>query len=242
MRPFKNPITWVKREDFQRVPVAYHLTMVDFATSENTSLNPSVILTAAFDRHGRAYVHDIQRGWWGPDETLEKIFEVNGLFKPEKIVIEDGLFEKGLRPSIKRLEIEKSTWPPWHFQTRDRTTRKIQKIIAALQTPYNSGELKFVDPIVREDEKRSKEVETALRNELQDCTMASTGKTDDILDCLADLYLCREWFGAEGIRGGALPEAAAIQRLQQEQFQAAFRKAVFPDDPAFAPPSTRTGW
>lgn len=241
-RPFQTPITWVKREDFQRVPIAYHLTTVDFAATDAATSNPSVILTAAFDRSGRAYVHDIQRGWWGPDETLDRLFAVNAQYKPDKIVIEDGLYEKGLRPSIKRLEIEKSTWPPWHFQTRDRTTSKVRKIVAALQTPFNSGELKFIDPLDRADAQRSKEVEAALKNELQDCTMASTGKTDDILDCLADLYLCREWFGAEGIRGGALPEAAAIQRLQQEQFQAAFRKAVFPDDPAFAPPSTRTGW
>lgn len=229
-RPFADPLTWITREDFQKVPVAYHLTTIDLADTTGPKSNPSVITTAAYDRMGRCYVHDIQRGKWNPDETVKRIFQTWAKFRAVKVVIEDYGYVHGLRPTIDRYGHLHNLYPPFHFQPASRTRSKVQQITRALQPPFHSGDMRFVDPIDPKDPLVAKQVRVVLENEFSECTVQSTGSSDDILDTLANQYLCREWFGKENLGGAHTLTPEAEKRLEVEQYQAAQRRMFFGGD------------
>lgn len=230
-RPFAEPLTWVMRDDFKSIPIDYHITTIDLADTINKRSNFSVITTCAYDRSGRCYVHNIQRGKWNPDETIERIFATHTKFTPVKIIIEDYAYVHGLRPSIERYASRTGIYPNFHYEPAGRTTDKVSRIIKALQPPLYTGlqghaDLRFVDPIDLNPD-IAKHLRTVLEREFKDCTVFSTGASDDILDTLANQYLCRDWFGKEGLRGGIVPqEQAAIERVQREQYDRAWREML----------------
>lgn len=230
-RPFAEPLTWVPREDFKSVPIDYHVTTIDLADTTNKRSNFSVITTCAYDRMGRCYVHSIQRGKWNPDETIERIFQTHQKFTPVKMIIEDYAYVHGLRPSIERYASRTGIYPQFHYEPAGRTTDKVSRIIKALQPPLYTGlqghaDLRFVDPLDTNPE-LAKHLKTVLQREFTECTVFSTGSSDDILDTLANQYLCRDWFGKEGLKGGIIPqEQAAIERIQKEQYDKAWREMI----------------
>lgn len=227
-RPFAGPITWVRKEDFEKVPISFKIITVDLANTENERSNPTVMTVAAFDRMGRCYVHEIHRAKIGPDQAVELLFALNKKHLPRKIFIEETAYLHGLRPTIDRKSTFTNQYPPFHYIKRGRAANdKKDRIIRALQPPYNSGELRFVDPL-SPDPQFAKDVRRALEDEFRTVTAFSLGATDDILDTLADIYLQREWFGPEGLREGAyLQQQAAIEQIQKEQYQKALQEMTF---------------
>lgn len=235
-RPFNGPITWVMKEDFDRVPKAFNIVTVDLADTTNERSNPTVMTVSAFDRMGRCYVHDIRRGKFTAEQSIDLLFDLNKRYRPQKIFIEDYAYTHGLRPSIERQQTLTNQYLPLHYVKRERKpNEKTNRIIRALQPPYNSGELRFVDPL-HTDESSARIVRNALESEFREVTAFSTGSSDDILDTLADIYLCREYFGPEGLRGGGyMQELAAQEQIQKEQYNRAWSSMTF--EPSF--PSTR---
>lgn len=247
-RPFEGPVTWITRENFQKVPVAFHLVTVDLADTDGPKSNFSVICTAAYDRKGRCYVRDIQRGKWGPEEVIKRLFatwkKFDSIAVVRKVVVEDYAYTHGLKPSIDRYSHNAGMYPPFQFVPADRTNSKVKKIINALQRPYKTGapdkdnpekdtqpDLRFVDPLDPEDEAYSRIVKTALELEFQECTVWSTGTTDDILDALSMQFVAREWLGEENLGGAHTLTPQALERLRQEEYEIARRKMLFPYSP-----------
>lgn len=236
-KPFATPPKFVSREAFSKIPKEYRITTIDLADTTGVRSNHSVITTAAFDRMGRCYVEDIRRGKFQPAQVVDLMFEVNEKFRPIKIFFEETNFVNGLRPTIERKSALTNVYPPFHFHHRQgKGNDKVTRIIRSLQPPFTNGDLMFVDPINVASEFESKVIRQALENEFSECTVASTGNSDDILDTLADLFLCRDYFGPEGLRGGVLvQEAEARAQLQLEQFREAQRKMTFGDADRFTP-------
>ena len=131
-------------------------------------------------------------------------------------------------------------FPPFHYVKRDRAPNsKLNRIIRALQPPFNSGELMFVNPL-HSDPQSALEIKNALERELKETTAFSTGSSDDILDTLADIYLQREWFGPTGLRMGAYEQTEAAQaQIQKEQYDKALKEMTF--GPPIATP-TNYSW
>ncbi len=210
------------------MPIAFNIITIDLADTTNERSNPTVMTVSAFDRMGRCYVRDMRRGKFTAEQSIDLMFYLNKRYRPQKIFIEDYAYTHGLRPSMDRRSALTGDYPPFHYVKRERKpNEKTNRIIRALQPPYSSGELRFVDPL-HSDETCARQLRTALENELREVTAFSTGSSDDILDTLADIYLCREWFGQEGLREGAyLQEVAAQTQIQKEQYERAWKEMTF---------------
>jgi hypothetical protein len=234
-RPFACGINWKEKADFDKIPIDFRIITVDLADTSNERSNPTVVTVSAFDRVGRCYVYDIRRGKFTPEQSINLLFDLNKKYKPNKIFIEDYAYVHGLRPFIERQSIMKNEYPPFHYVKRDRSPNsKVNRIIRALQPPFNSGELMFVNPL-HSDPQSAVEVRAALESELKEVTAFSTGSTDDILDTLADIYLQREWFGPTGLRVGAYEQTEEAQKqIQKEQYDKAVKEMNF--GPTFVKP------
>ncbi len=225
MRPFSDPITWISRADFQKVPIVYSVTTIDLADTDGPKANNGVITTCGYDRFGRVYVHNIQRGKWGPEEAVKRMFETHKKYKPARMVIEDYAYTHGLKPTIDRTSHMTGVYPAFEYVPADRTQKKVQRIINSLQAPFKSGELRFVDPLDAEDPAVAKLLRNALETELTECTMFSTGSSDDILDALANQYMTRDWSGYEGLGGAQGPlTPEAYERLLNQQYNVKIRE------------------
>lgn len=244
-RPFSSPPRFKTQEEYRRVPIAFKLMSVDLASTTNTKSNPTVITVAGFDRVGRCHIEEIQMGKWGPDETIDRIFATYKRIQPSpaKVIIEDYGYTHGLKPSIDRKSHMSLIYPPFHFIPADRTQKKVSRIVNALQPPYVNGDLYFVEPLSSNADE-AKDVKFTLLRELTECTQLSTGKTDDVLDTLAYLFLAKQWFGPELLRGGFLQTKEAREQLQNEQYEKAKREMLFPTtkEAHFDPFSKLTGW
>lgn len=227
-RPFAGPVTWVQRADFLKVPISFRIITVDLADTQNEKSNPTVMTVSAFDRIGHCYVEDIRRGKFTPEQTIDLFFELNKKYRPQKIFVEDYAYTHGLMPSIERRQTLTNEYPPFHFVKRERKpNEKTNRIIRALQPPYASGELRFVDPLSY-DSKYDFQIKGVIATEFEQVTAFSTGSSDDVLDTLADIYLCREYWGPTGLREGAvMQEKAAIAKIQAEQYQQALKDMIF---------------
>jgi len=252
LKPLQVPLSWVKRDAFRSVPIAYHVTTVDMADTTGAKSNSSCISTFALDRAGRTYLHDIRHGRFTPDELIRQIFEVYKLYSPQRITVEKTGFTQGLRPSIQRYEDVNHIYPNWDFRDAPRTTNKATRIINAVGPPLRSGELRIVEPLMGCDHDKITKI---LEDELRGVTPQSTGSSDDIIDTIAYYFLSREWLGREGLRRGSydplaqdrlVKEILEPEPMPESVHQEAFRKMIFsPEgnkDDIFDPFRRATGW
>jgi hypothetical protein len=231
-RPFAGPITWVERSGFEKVPIDFRLVTVDLADTTNERSNPTVMTVSAFDRMGRCYIEDIRRGKFSAEQIIDMLFELNKKYTPRKIFIEDYAYTHGLQPSIARRSTFSNEWPPFQFVKRERKpNEKVNRIIRALQPPYASGELRFVNPLIAgaaPNDKAEFQLKGTLIAEFEQVTSFSTGSSDDILDTLADIYLCREYWGPGRVGEGAFMQTKEAQaQIQKEQYEKAWREMTF---------------
>ncbi len=243
MRPFVGAIRWKSRTELAKVPIVYRLTTVDLADTVSVKSNNSVITTAGIDRTGRVYVEEILRGKWGPDETLDKIFDVFKRKKPFKLVVEDYAYVHGLKPSIERKQAQKLSYPPWHFVTPDRTNKKINRIVNTLQTPFATGDLMFAEDL-HVDPEENRKLKLVVENEFHDCTLFSPGASDDILDTLSYLFLARDWFGAEAPAEAVyLRDQDVNEKLVADQYEKARKILLWGEEAKpFSHLDSRSGW
>lgn len=244
-RPFQQGANWRGETDYQHVPIDYRVITVDLADTTGPKSNPSVVTVAGFDRKGRCYVENIQRGKWGPDGTLKVIFDTFASTAHCRLVsIEDYAYVRGLKPSIQRECFKRGVNPPFEYIKRDRSPNgKVKRILQALVPPFNSGELFFIDPLNSEDRTckllgTPQPTRIALEEELRTCTAQSTGTSDDILDTLADLFITR---GNAGLNRGALPDEATILELRRRAEAADWERMCYGEDEV-PDSSYSTGW
>lgn len=242
-RPFACGARWKTATEFRSIPIAWRMIATDFASTTGTKSNPSVIAVAALDTYGRTYVESIQRGKWGQDETVRRIFDTFAATPEARIVsIEKSEYMRGLRPSIERMAAIRQVSPPFHWMDRERAAdAKLRRIIRALSAPINGSDLYFIDPL-NEDPGEAALIRVALEAELSETTAFSLGKTDDILDTVADFFLVRETFGREVMRNGLMQDPSIIARARMLQFTDAFSKMCYPDAEAPQSEFYRTGW
>jgi predicted phage terminase large subunit-like protein len=177
---------WITKKDFtQNIRVSNYTTTVDTAESQTDRADFSVITTVAWSSSGRAFVVDIRRDQWLPDELCSQIILVYNKYRPTAVKIEETSYVRGLKTTLQRFMDLNNVYLPLEFIKRDTQTSKKERIMNTLQPWYKNGELRFVDDI----DSDSKE---ALLHEL---SRFPRYKHDDILDTLADQYQGREWFG-----------------------------------------------
>lgn len=192
-------------ENFNRIAIAYHITAVDTAETQSERSDFSVITTAAIANDGRTYVRDIRRGKWLPDELIRQVFDVNAKFKPQRIIMEDIAFTRGLKSGFDREIQLKNVYLPFEWVKRDNQTSKIERIKNTLQPWYKNHDIRFLDdlPVMHE-----------VKKEL---SQFPKGMHDDILDTLADLFQGRDWVGREKAR-------APIEGYEEATVQQAWAK------------------
>ena len=187
------------RLEFERVPIAFHTTTVDTASTQHLKSNFTVITTMGWDRYGRGYAHDIRHGRFMSDEIIRILFEVNGLYRPRSIKIEEWAFVEGFKPGIMRQSDLTGIYLPIEYIRRDTDIAKKDRILGSYQPYYSRGEVFFLDDLACLEH---------IRKEHQRFPKF----TDDILDTLADQFQNRDWFGRERER----PDQTDLQRKTQQ--------------------------
>lgn len=184
----------ISRENFiKNVRVAYYEAIVDTAETKTERSNYSAISIAAFASDGRVYVNEIDHGKYLPSELLERIINLTDLKrtpftygpKLRAIKIEETSFTRGLSVALLQHQQLNNKYLPIEFIKRDTQLTKIERIQSTLQPSYMAKRLIFLDDILPWEH---------LITELK---QFPKGKTDDILDTLADIFQNKEWHGRE---------------------------------------------
>lgn len=133
-----------------------------------------VTVVAVYDvnQSGEIYVREINRGVWNPDEQISEIFKAVLKWRPLKVGVEIVAWQKALSFWVRRRMEEENINVDIEGIKRGVTSKK-DRILRI--SPYLSGGKIFVD--------RSKVGSDILISELDEFP---TGRTDDILDTLAD--------------------------------------------------------
>lgn len=201
---FKKNVSVISRRDFeQNVNIAYTVLSVDTAVSVAESAKYTAIIHAAVDRYGRTYVVNIHHGKWLPDDLVKQIIAACNVYRPDYLLMEKILLNLGLGPSLRRhWETHPCHVPVLYELARDNRESKQKRIEASLQTPFKTGDLRFVrdnipDPIWNH-----------LINEFEQFPKSVT---NDIVDAIADVFQARSWFGANFDR----PRQSPTQHMQK---------------------------
>lgn len=189
--------TLISRKNFtQNVRVSHYIATIDTAETTGTRSNYTCITIAAIASDGRVYINEIIHGKFLPNETVALICSLNKSdrepfrygTKLQTINIEETAFVRGLMVSLNNYQQISGNYIPLNMIKRDNQIAKVERIQNTLQPYYMNKKLVFLD-----DLKPWKEVEKELRT-------FPLGKTDDILDTLADIFQDRTWFGRETAR------------------------------------------
>jgi hypothetical protein len=233
----------VPRDRFSMIPIAYHATTIDMASTQNARSDYTCITTCGYDGAGRCYVHDIRHGKMLPDEIVAHIFDVQKTYKPAFIRIEEDKFVSGLKTAIFRVRDLTGVRPTFDFIKRENDMAKTQRILNTLQPVYKIGDIIFVDDSEYENSGKKVRVSTSTLWHLKTNEMSKfpQGK-DDILDTLADQFQNREWMGRLVARPEN-PEArkAEFKREASKAFERALGIADDDDPDGYNVPSPSGG-
>ncbi len=195
--------TFISRKDFtQNVRVSHYIATIDTAETTGSRSNFTCITIGAFASDGRVYINEIIHGKFLPDETCALICNLTSPTRNQtkdgapsglplygsrlhEIHIEETGFMRGMSVALNSYQHLTGTYLPIKMIKRDNQLAKVERIQSTLQPYYMNKKLVFLD-----DLKPWKEVEKELRT-------FPLGKTDDILDTLADLFQLKNWFGRE---------------------------------------------
>lgn len=189
----------IPRAEFERdVNIAFTTLTIDTATSVAENAKYTAMVYSVVDRFGRVYVADIRHGRWLPDDLVVQVVAACSVFRPDYLLMEKVPFVLGFEPSLKRQWALNPHYyqPVIHLTPRDSTDNKLLRIQNTLQTPYKTGDLKFVR------ENISPEIWNHLIREFTEFPQCPT---NDILDALADSYQARQWFGPNYDRDRKVP-------------------------------------
>lgn len=204
-KPFPaNKLRTKTHEEIRKVPIAYYTTTVDFAETDKRGSDYTVILTCGWDGNGRCYVVDARHGKFLPDEAINQLFDValNPKMRPRRILVEETGYVRGLKTSIRRIEDLRGIYLPLLYVPRDNDRGKEERILLTLQPWFQRGEIIFDDSL------------PCFEHFRKELTSFPKGRTDDLIDALADQFQAREWVGRENARPA-----------DKEQFDTYFKEA-----------------
>lgn len=167
---------------------------IDTAETIGPRSNYTAIVVGAWDGYGRCYVEHITHKKMLPKELVDTIFKLNKQFKPSRIAIEETGFVRGLHAAIERTSDLTGVYLPLEFLKRDNKEAKTERIAKSLQPAYISGDLRIVVDLDIDEDGKSKEPEwwAHVKREFMEFPV---GKSDDILDALADQFAGKDYFG-----------------------------------------------
>jgi predicted phage terminase large subunit-like protein len=172
-------------EDIRKIPMVYYTTTVDAAEVVTDDSDYTVICTCGWDSYGRCYPVEIKHGKYKDDEIVTQTFDTCKRWRPQSIKIEETGYIRGKKTAFDRLQHLSGVYLPLIFTKRDNQASKMERIKSTLQPWYARGEIIFDQSIPCLDH---------LQHEL---TSFPKGRTDDIIDALADQFQDKEWSGRE---------------------------------------------
>lgn len=201
--------------DMRKVPMTYYSTSVDSAESVNKGSDYSVVLTTGWDQNGRCYVVDVRHGKFQPDELIKEIFDTYRKWRPRSVRIEETGYIRGLKPSMRRFEDQTGIYLPFVFLPADNQRSKQDRILLTLQPWYKRGEIFWDESL------------GCLEHAKKELTSFPKGRTDDIIDALADQFTDKAWLGRETERGAATGEQfQSSLQLDEAQYAAKLKKLM----------------
>ena len=88
------------KEEDEKKPMTYYCGM-DFAISEDTKGDYTVIVVAGLDPEGFLYIVDLVRGQWGDgNEIIDQMFAIERAFHPQEWFVEEGVIRKALGAAL----------------------------------------------------------------------------------------------------------------------------------------------
>lgn len=183
----------ISRDLFNKnVRAAYYTMTVDTAETVGKRSNYSAIIICAWDASGQCWVREIVHGKFLPVDLEQKILTVYKKYKPISVKIEETGFVRGLMTGLRRLLDIQGITMPIDFIKRENQTAKTERIYNTLNPWYENNWIRFVDPPEKDEEGWK-----AFNHLLEELKTFPLGRSDDILDALADQFQGKEWFGRE---------------------------------------------
>lgn len=209
-------IQWVSEEAVNRIQIQnikQRIVTVDTASTINKRSNDSVLTLGWTMPKGDLIIRDIVLGKWLPDQLLETIFDFYEKHRPDFIDIEETEFVRGLMSSRQMLETKRGYVLPIRFLPKETDVSKQERIMNALQPPFNAGRIKFAEDL-------PDHVKERLKSEMS--KFPSSAGRDDVLDTLADQFYYRTgaWEGPDEYEAKQdVLKAAVRHRYGQESFE-----------------------
>lgn len=220
-------------EMFRRnVRISHHDMTVDTAETQNNRSNYSAITVGAWDWAGRCYITKIAHGKWLASELIAKIFQIYQQFRPASVKIEETSFVRGLKPTLEREQELRGIYLPLEFIKRETNISKRERIENTLEPWYRNGLLRFV---TNEHDREHTAGLEHLRTEMKTFPL---GKTDDIIDTVADLFQNKDAFGRLHARPQTEDQAAQGRKTV---LKVAFEQFLGQEPPDWAQPDGQTG-
>lgn len=186
-------IQWVSEAALNNITVnkvKQRIVTVDTASTINKRSNDSVLTLGWTMPKGDLIIRDIVLGKWLPDQLLETIFDFYEKHHPDFVDIEETEFVRGLMSSRQMIETKRGYVLPIRFLPKETDTSKQERIMNALQPPFNAGRIKFAEDL-------PEHIKDRLKSEMS--KFPSSAGRDDVLDTLADQFYYRTgaWEGPD---------------------------------------------
>lgn len=202
-------------QEIRKVPILYYTTSVDTAETVKRGSDYSVVLTMGWDQNGRGYVVDVRHGKYLPDALINEIFDVYRKWRSRSIRVEETGYVRGLKTSIRRYEDLTGVYLPFIYLQADNQRSKEERILLTLQPWYKRGEIFFDESI------------PCLEHFKKELASFPKGRTDDLIDALADQFQDKAWLGRETERGAATGEQfQASWQLSESQYADKLKKLM----------------
>lgn len=205
-------VTEVARED---VPDVDWTVAVDLKAKEGETVGTdwNVVLVAGRGSDGRFYVLDVVRGRMDPTGMLDAVIDALRRHGARRVCVEQVLWEHALWRAWTDRARKQGVHLPFKVMER-RNTTKVQRILA-LEPDVSAGRVSIV---------RGCRGEQALRDEMDQFTVAGSKGHDDVLDALADAHktsILPTGEQAEGAPPGTYDaEFGALHDLDEEEAEA----------------------
>ena len=179
--PIDDAVSFFKKQDFLPInandaekDLRYYVT-VDLAIAEHEKADYSVFLIAGVDEHKRIHVKNVIRERMDGREIVNTLLQIQRLYEPEAIGIEDMQVSKSIGPFLREEMVAQNTYLSLHLLKhggKDKVTRarSIQARMRAHGVLFNKDEEWFA----------------AFENE---CLQFPRSKHDDMVDAFSYLGL-----------------------------------------------------
>lgn len=196
----KDDLKEMTEEDFEK-NLRYYAA-IDFAISEKSTADYTVIIVAGVDDEGKIYIVEVDRGRWDAREIIDEMFYIQKKYSPELFTAEDGMIRKSIGPFLDEAMLKRNIFININPKTPDRD--KVSRA-RSIQGRLRLGTVKF-------------DTEAFWYPELQqELITFPRGAHDDQVDALA-------WIG---LTLDSIIEAETQDELEDEAWEEEFGSISF---------------